>query len=142
MLALATCYCNDLYREAERLRIPIERAQVEATAEFPGVGLAATNIRYRAVVRSSASAEAIALLLRETDAVAEVHNTVRAGVPCRVSRSNPETRTTESERRMIVTVFRSRVKPEAREEYARWAGRDERIGTPDARVHFPQRLRG
>ena len=24
MLALATCFCNDLYREAERLRIPIE----------------------------------------------------------------------------------------------------------------------
>ena len=38
MLALATCYCNDLYREAERLRIPIEGAQVEATAEFPGTG--------------------------------------------------------------------------------------------------------
>jgi organic hydroperoxide reductase OsmC/OhrA len=81
MLALATCYCNDLYREAERLRVPIEHAQVEATAEFPGIGLAATNIRYRAVVRSSASAEAVALLLRQTDAVAEVHNTVRAGVP-------------------------------------------------------------
>ena len=81
MLALATCYCNDLYREAARLHIPIEGALVEATAEFPGVGLAATNIRYRAVVESSADAEAIALLLRETDAVAEVHNTVRAGVP-------------------------------------------------------------
>jgi uncharacterized OsmC-like protein len=81
MLALATCYCNDLYREAERLGIPIEGAQVEATAEFPGVGLAATNIRYRAVVTSSASAEAIARLLRETDAVAEVHNTIRSGVP-------------------------------------------------------------
>ena len=80
MLALATCYCNDLYREAERLRIPIEGAQVEATAEFPGVGLAATNIRYRAVVKSLANAEALAQLLRETDAVAEVHNTVRAGV--------------------------------------------------------------
>jgi organic hydroperoxide reductase OsmC/OhrA len=81
MLALATCYCNDLYREAERLRIPVESAQVEATAEFPGVGLAATNIRYRAVVRSSANAQAVAKLLRQTDAVAEVHNTVRAGVP-------------------------------------------------------------
>ena len=81
MLALATCYCNDLYREAERLGIPIEGAQVEATAEFPGVGLAATSIRYSAVVTSSASAEAIAQLLRETDAVAEVHNTVRLGVP-------------------------------------------------------------
>lgn len=81
MLALATCYCNDLYREAERLRIPIEGAQVEATAEFPGIGLAATNIRYRALVKSSADAEEIARLLRETDAVAEVQNTVRAGVP-------------------------------------------------------------
>ena len=81
MLALATCYCNDLYREAERLRIPIEGAQVEATAEFPGVGLAATRIRYRALVQSSATAEAVAQLLRHTDAVAEIHNTVRAGVP-------------------------------------------------------------
>ena len=65
MLALATCYCNDLYREAARLRIPIEGAEVEATAEFPGVGVAATNIRYRAVVKSSANAAAIAQLLRE-----------------------------------------------------------------------------
>jgi uncharacterized OsmC-like protein len=81
MLALATCYCNDLYREAERLRIPIEGVHVDASAEFPGVGLAATNIRYRAVVKSSADAEAVAQLLRQTDAVAEVHNTVRAGVP-------------------------------------------------------------
>jgi len=81
MLALATCYCNDLYREAQRLGIPIEGAQVEASAQFPGVGLAATNIRYRAVVKSSTTPEAIAQLLRETDAVAEVHNTVRAGVP-------------------------------------------------------------
>lgn len=81
MLALATCYCNDLYREAARLRIPIDGAEVEASAEFPGVGLAATNIRYRAVVKSSANPEVIAQLLCETDAVAEVHNTVRAGVP-------------------------------------------------------------
>lgn len=81
MLALATCYCNDLYREAARLQIPIDGAEVEAVADFPGIGLAATNIRYRATVTSSAGADAVALLLRETDAVAEVHNTVRAGVP-------------------------------------------------------------
>jgi organic hydroperoxide reductase OsmC/OhrA len=86
MLALATCYCNDLYREARRLHIPIEGVEVQATAEFPGVGLAATHIRYRAVVHSSASAEAIARLLCETDAVAEVHNTVRVGVPVELLR--------------------------------------------------------
>jgi organic hydroperoxide reductase OsmC/OhrA len=32
MLALATCYCNDLYREAERLHIPIDSVEIEARA--------------------------------------------------------------------------------------------------------------
>ena len=79
MLALATCYCNDLFREAARLGIPIDAVDVEASAEFAGVGLAASNIRYRAQVTSSAAPESIADLLRQTDAVAEVHNTLRAG---------------------------------------------------------------
>ena len=79
MLALATCYCNDLFREAARLGIPIDAVEVEASAEFAGVGLAASNIRYRAQVTSPAAAETIADLLRQTDAVAEVHNTLRAG---------------------------------------------------------------
>lgn len=79
MLALATCYGNDLYREGARLGIAIESVEVEASAEFPGVGLAATNITYRAKVSSPASADAISELLRQTDAVAEVHNTMHAG---------------------------------------------------------------
>ena len=81
MLALATCYCNDLYREAARLGLSIESVEVEATAEFPGIGLVATNIAYRAKVSSDAAPAEIAELLRVTDAVAEIHNTVRAGVP-------------------------------------------------------------
>jgi organic hydroperoxide reductase OsmC/OhrA len=81
MLALSTCYCNDIYREAARLGIPVEAVEVEASANFEGVGLAATNITYRARVSSPASEEQIADLLRQTDAVAEVHNTVRAGIP-------------------------------------------------------------
>jgi organic hydroperoxide reductase OsmC/OhrA len=81
MLALATCYCNDLYREAERLGISIDTVEVEAQAEFRGVGLAATDIRYRAKVASSAPPAQITELLRETDAVAEIHNTIRSGVP-------------------------------------------------------------
>jgi organic hydroperoxide reductase OsmC/OhrA len=80
MLALATCYCNDLYREAARLGIALDSVEVDASGDFPGIGLAATNIRYRARVASAAPDAAIAQLLRETDAVAEVHNTLRAGV--------------------------------------------------------------
>lgn len=81
MLALASCYCNDLYREAARLGIAVDGVEVEASAEFAGIGLAAANITYRVKVTSSADGEAIAALVRETDAVAEVHNTIRAGVP-------------------------------------------------------------
>jgi organic hydroperoxide reductase OsmC/OhrA len=79
VLALATCYCNDLFREAARLGIAIDRVEVEATAEFDGIGLGARDVRYRASVTSAAGAERIAQLLRETDAVAEIHNTLRAG---------------------------------------------------------------
>jgi organic hydroperoxide reductase OsmC/OhrA len=79
MLALATCYCNDLYREAAALGIALEAVEVEARADFDGVGLAATNVRYRARVTSTAGAAAIGALLDRTDAVAEVHNTLRAG---------------------------------------------------------------
>jgi hypothetical protein len=81
MLAVATWYCTDLYREAARLNIALDFVKVEALAEFEGIGLAASNVRYRASVASLAPPEAIARLLRETDAVAEVHNTLRKGVP-------------------------------------------------------------
>jgi organic hydroperoxide reductase OsmC/OhrA len=81
MLALATCYCNDLYREARRLGIVLQKVEVEASAEFGAVGMAASNVRYRARVVSPADPHAIDQLLRETDAVAEVHNTLRKAVP-------------------------------------------------------------
>ncbi len=86
LLALATCYCNDLYREAERLGIAIDAVEVQAQATFAAIGLAASDISYSARIQSGASAADIDRLLRETDAVAEVHNTVRAGVPVRLQR--------------------------------------------------------
>ena len=83
MLALATCYCNDLYREAARLQLQLDEVEVEASAVFDGIGLAARDISYRARVVSPAAPEQIEQLLRETDAVAEVHNTLRAGAAVR-----------------------------------------------------------
>lgn len=83
MLALATCYCNDVYREAERLGVAVDAVQVEASADFPGPGLAATNIRYHARITSSAPEDVIAELLRHTDAVAEVQSTLRSGAQVR-----------------------------------------------------------
>ena len=81
LLALATCYCNDLYREAARLGLQLDGVEVEATAKFEDIGLAARDVRYRAWINSPEPASAIEALLETTDAVAEVHNTLRAGVP-------------------------------------------------------------
>lgn len=77
MLALATCYCNDLYREAGRKGIAIDAVEVEAQADFTGVGVAASNVTYRARIVSTAPQPDIDALLRETDVVAEVQNTLR-----------------------------------------------------------------
>src|SRR5690242_4533226 len=79
-LALATCYCNDLYREAAARQLPLETVEVAVVAEFGGRGEPARCITYTAHVTSPASAQAVAALLAETDRVAEVHNTLRQGV--------------------------------------------------------------
>lgn len=79
MLALATCYCNDIFREADRLGIPVDSVEVEAQGDFDAIGVAGRDITYRARIDSKASAEEVEELLRQTDAVAEVQKTVRVG---------------------------------------------------------------
>ncbi len=79
-LALATCFCNDIYREAKKKNLTITRVTVEASAEFAAEGQAGYNISYRAHLEGDASGEELAALVRHTDAVAEIQNTLRAGV--------------------------------------------------------------
>lgn len=78
-LALATCYCNDIYREAKERGIEVNSVEVEVTGRFGGKGEPAEDIRYRAKVKANVSEEAIADLVRHTDSVAEIHNTLRRG---------------------------------------------------------------
>lgn len=92
-LALATCYCNDVYREADRVGITVESVEVEVEGEFGGVGEPARNVRYRArVVARGTSEEEIRRLLQHTDTVAEVQNTLRGGVAVRLERVDVEVR--------------------------------------------------
>ena len=80
LLALATCYCNDLYREAAKRNITIDSVEVECTGDFGAEGEPGADFQYRAKVLSSASEREIDDLLNHTDRVAEVHNTLRKGV--------------------------------------------------------------
>ena len=86
-LALATCYCNDLYREAAARGIALHAVEVEVSGEFGGRGEPASGITYRASAKGDASAEDLAALLKETDRVAEIQNTVRHG--CTVTFEGP-----------------------------------------------------
>jgi uncharacterized OsmC-like protein len=81
MLAIASCYGNDVFREAAARGIPIERVEVTAEADFPAAGRPGEGLRYRVRVVSPAPEEAVRELLAHTDAVAEIHATVRRGTP-------------------------------------------------------------
>ena len=80
-LALATCYCNDIYREAAKRKIEVQRVEVEVTGTFGREGEGAKEIRYRASVDAKAPREQMLALIHHTDTVAEIHNTLRASTP-------------------------------------------------------------
>jgi len=80
-LALATCYCNDLYREAAKKNIKVESVEVGVEGEFPAAGEPARNIVYRAKVVADADEQEIRELMKFTDTVVEVQNTLRIEMP-------------------------------------------------------------
>src|SRR6476646_2561943 len=80
-LALATCYCNDIYREADKRGISVERVEVEVNGDFGGTGDGASNVIFRAKVTADAPEAEIDDLMRYTDTVAEIQNTLRAMTP-------------------------------------------------------------
>ena len=85
MLALATCFCNDIFREAGSRGIEVREVAVEATGEFPAAGSPASDIEYRASVTADCPEDAIRELVEHTDTVAEIHLTLRKGIAVRRS---------------------------------------------------------
>ena len=80
-LALATCYCNDIYREASKRGLKVDHVEVEVKGEFGAEGEPAKNVSYRAKVTAKASKAEIQELMTQTDRVAEIQNTLRQETP-------------------------------------------------------------
>lgn len=85
-LALATCYGNDIYREAAKRGIRVEAVEVEVTGEFGADGEPASNVQYQAKITAQASEAAIRSLAVETDRLAEIQNTLRIATPVTLSK--------------------------------------------------------
>ena len=80
-LALASCYCNDIYREAEKRNIKVERVEVTVEGDFGGEGESGKNVTYHAKVFAQANENEIREMMKFTDTLAEIQNTIRTGTP-------------------------------------------------------------
>ena len=84
-LALATCYCNDIYREAAKKGIKVSRVEVEVSGDFGLEGAPVKNVTYLARVAADASEAEVRELMEHTDQVSEVQNSLRQGTPVTLS---------------------------------------------------------
>ena len=84
-LALATCYCNDLYREAAKRNIQVDKVEVEVLGDFGAAGEPAKNVTYRAKVHARGDEAEIRVLMEYTGTVAEIQNTLRVGTAVKLS---------------------------------------------------------
>ena len=80
-LAIATCYCNDIYREAAKRNIRVESVEVDVEGDFPAPGEPAQNVVYKARVAADAEEHEIRELMKFTDTVVEIQNSLRVGTP-------------------------------------------------------------
>lgn len=85
--ALATCFCNDLYREAAKRDIDVQEVTVDVTGTFGNPGEPARDISYRVQVRAHASQAKIDDLIRATDSLTEIQNTLRASCAVRLEQA-------------------------------------------------------
>ena len=86
-LSLATCYCNDIFREAEQMDIRVDKLEVNVEGEFGGRGDPAENINFDVKISADAPEDKINELLQLTDTVTEIQNTVRIAIPVTLRRT-------------------------------------------------------
>jgi uncharacterized OsmC-like protein len=80
LLSLATCYCNDIYREAAKRNIEVTKVEVEFMGEFGAEGEPGRNFQYKPTIKSNANPEQLEELISFTDEIAEIHKTLRLGL--------------------------------------------------------------
>jgi organic hydroperoxide reductase OsmC/OhrA len=80
--AVATCFCNDLYREAAKCGIDVQSVEVEVTGTFGSPGEPAPDISYRVQVHVDVPQAEINDLIRATDSITEIQNTCVLAVLC------------------------------------------------------------
>jgi uncharacterized OsmC-like protein len=83
-LAVAGCVSNDLFREAAKRGIRLERVRVVADSDYAGRPATSTPIEYEVELSGDAPAGALADLVDFVDQIAEIPNSLRRGTDVRL----------------------------------------------------------
>jgi uncharacterized OsmC-like protein len=85
LLAIGGCYGNDIFREAAKRGVAVSNVQVTVNADWAGEPVRAQNVSFSVVVEADACEKEILDLIRHTDQVAEIPNSLRLGTEVRLN---------------------------------------------------------
>jgi uncharacterized OsmC-like protein len=88
-LSVAACISNDLYREAARLGIALDRVRVTVDSDYRGDPAVSTPIGYEVDISGDAPPERLAELVSLVDRIAEIPNSLRAGTQVQLRATRP-----------------------------------------------------
>jgi organic hydroperoxide reductase OsmC/OhrA len=86
-LAVAGCVSNDLFREAARRGIQLDRVRVVADSDYGGDPATSSPIECTVEIAGDAPDAALADLVAYVDAIAEIPNSLRRGTDVRLTRA-------------------------------------------------------
>ena len=92
LLAIGGCYSNDIYREAAKRGIGIKAVQVKVNADWGGDPVRAQNVAFSVIVEADTDENTILDLIRRTDTVAEIPNSLRLGAEVRLTEAKAVSR--------------------------------------------------
>ncbi len=76
-LAIGACYCNDIYREADKRGMRVTSVHVQVQGDWGGDPVRAQNVSYDVKIEADGSDAEIRDLIAYTDRIAEIPNSLR-----------------------------------------------------------------
>lgn len=85
LLAIGGCFSNDVFREAAKRGLNVRNVQVTVNADWAGDPVRAQNVSFSVMVEADATQAEIVELVRHTDRVAEIPNSLRLGTEVKLA---------------------------------------------------------
>lgn len=85
LLAIGGCYSNDIFREAGKRGITVKNVHLTVRADWAGEPVRAQNVSFDVALEADATERELLDLIRHTDRVAEIPNSLRLGAEVKLA---------------------------------------------------------